>query len=89
MREDSCNIIGYLKDTQFVEFGKNAESSTALLYENYCRWCSANGQIEQKKDMFSVWLKQNQAKYELVYSDYILDVQGKKARGYRGIKVLK
>jgi len=89
MREDSCNIIGYLKDNQFVEFDKNAECSTALLYKNYCGWCTANGQIELKKDMFSIWLKQNQAKYELVYSDYILDIQGKKARGYRGIKVLK
>ena len=89
MREDSCNIIGYLKDNQFVEFDKNAECSTAVLYKNYCGWCTANGQIEMKKDMFSVWLKQNQAKYDLIYSDYILDAQGKKARGYRGIKILK
>ena len=89
MKEDSCNIIGFLKDNQFVEFDKNSESSTALLYKNYCVWCSANGQIELKKDTFSVWLKQNQAKYGLTYSDYIIDVQGKKARGYRGIKILK
>jgi putative DNA primase/helicase len=89
MREDSCNIIGFLKDIQFVDFDKNSECSTAALHKNYCTWCSANGQLELKKDTFSVWLKQNQSKYGLAYSDYIIDSQGKKARGYRGIKILK
>ena len=54
MREDGCNIIGYLKDTQFIEYDKNAECSTAALYKNYCGWCTVNGQIALKKDTFSV-----------------------------------
>jgi putative DNA primase/helicase len=89
MKEDNCNIIAFLKDNQFVEFDKNSECSTAALYKNYCAWCSANGQIELKKDTFSGWLKQNQTKYGLTYSDYIIDEQNRRARGYRGIKILK
>jgi len=48
-----------------------------------------NGQLEFKKDTFSAWLKTNHIKYLLEYSDRVIDSQGKKARGYRGIKNLK
>jgi len=89
MKEDNCNIIGFLKDNQFVGFDKDSECSTAKLYKVYCQWCEINGLIELKKDTFSGWLKQNQSKYRLIYSDYIIDGQDKKARGYRGIKILK
>ena len=89
VKEDNCNIIGFFKDEQFIEFDRNAESSTVRLYKNYCDWCEINGLIELKRDTFSGWLKQNQSKYNLTYSDYIFDGQEKKSRGYRGIKILK
>jgi len=88
MKEDNCNIIGFLRDTQFVEFDRTAECSTIRIYKTYCRWCEANGLIELKKDTFSGWLKQNQSKYNIIYSDYIVGEQNRRSRGYRGIKIM-
>ena len=89
MKEDSCNIISYLKDNQFVEYDENSECPTAMIYKSYCRWCEINNLSELKKELFSSWLKANHVKYGLGYSDHVLDSQGKKARGYRGVKILK
>jgi putative DNA primase/helicase len=88
MKEENCNIIGFLKDNQFVEFETHSGSSTAGLYERYNEWCVTNNLRELKKDAFSVWLKQNHLKYGLLYSDNIIDGENKKARGYRGIKII-
>ena len=38
MKEDNSNIIGFLKDEQFIEFDINSEVSTVRLYRNYCDW---------------------------------------------------
>lgn len=89
MKEDNCNIIGFLKDEQFIAFDINSEVSTVRIYKNYCDWCDMNGLIKLKQDTFSGWLKQNHLKYNMAYSNYVFDGQDKKSRGYRGIKILK
>ena len=89
MKEDNCNVIGFLKDEQFIMFDKNSESSTVQLYKSYCAWCDMNGLSELRKETFSNWLKQNQSKHGLAYSTYVFDGQDRKSRGYRGIKILR
>lgn len=69
MKEDNCNIIGFLKDEQLIKFGNGLECSTADLYSAYCYWCSLNSVTALKRESFNGWLKQNHRRYEITYSD--------------------
>ena len=86
MKEDNCNIIGFLKDEQLIKFGAGLECSTADLYSAYCYWCNLNSVTALKRESFNSWLKQNHGRYKISYSDAVINhTSGKKARGYRGI----
>ena len=86
MKEDNCNIIGFLKDEQMIKYGAELECSTADLYSAYCYWCSLNSVTALKRESFNAWLKQNHDRYGICYSDAVIShTSGKKARGYRGL----
>lgn len=84
--EDSCNVMSFLKDTQFVKFDASLECSTADLYSGYFHWCCINGITPVKKEAFNLWLKQNHSRYNIQYSNNVQSHgSSKKARGYRGV----
>lgn len=86
--EDSCNIISFLKDTQYVKYDSSLECSTADLYGGYIHWCCVNSMNSMKKEGFNLWLKQNHSKYNIEYSNNVQSHgSSKKARGYRGIDI--
>ncbi len=86
MKEDNCNIIGFLKDEQLIKYSAELECSTADLYSAYCYWCSLNSVTALKRESFNAWLKQNHDRYGICYSDAVIShTSGKKARGYRGL----
>ncbi|MBR1432567.1 MAG: DNA primase [Ruminiclostridium sp.] len=87
MKEDNCNIIAFLKDEQLIKFGAGLECSTADLYSAYCYWCSLNSVTALKRESFNLWLKNNHRRYNIEYSNNIVNQSsGKKARGYQGIE---
>lgn len=83
---DSCNIIDFLSDSQYITFGENYSASTISLYSGYCDWCGKNLITPLKKETFSSWLKINAEKYRLTFSNHIKNEQGKEVRGYKGLK---
>ena len=53
---DNCNIIEFLSNKGYIEFGTDFRESTTNLYSGYIDWCHKNLLTELKKDTFSSWL---------------------------------
>lgn len=82
--QDSCNIPEFLADTERVTFGDKLCVTSSRLYESYNRWCDDNALTPLKRDTFTSWLKQNENKLNIKYSNNI-PIDGKTVRGFRGI----
>ena len=82
---DNCNIIEFLSDKGYIEFGTDFQESTTNLYSGYIDWCHKNLLTELKKDTFSSWLKANSEKYNIRFSTHI-KTDNREVRGYRGIR---
>ncbi len=82
---DNCNIIEFLSDNGYIEFGADFQESTTNLYSGYIDWCHKNLLTELKKDTFSSWLKANSEKYNIRFSTHI-KTDNREVRGYKGIR---
>ncbi|MDE6764630.1 MAG: DNA primase [Oscillospiraceae bacterium] len=82
---DNCNIIEFLSDKGYIEFGADFQESTTNLYSGYIDWCHKNLLTELKKDTFSSWLKANSEKYNIRFSTHI-KTDNREVRGYKGIR---
>ncbi|MDE7279782.1 MAG: DNA primase [Oscillospiraceae bacterium] len=82
---DNCNIIEFLSDNGYIEFGADLQESTTNLYSGYIDWCHKNLLTELKKDTFSSWLKANYEKYNIRFSTHI-KTDNREVRGYKGIR---
>ena len=82
---DNCNIIEFLSDKGYIEFGADFQESTTNLYSGYIDWCHKNLLTELKKDTFSGWLKANSEKYNIRFSTHI-KTDNREVRGYKGIR---
>lgn len=82
---DNCNIIEFLSDNGYIEFGVDFQESTTNLYSGYIDWCHKNLLTELKKDTFSSWLKANSEKYNIRFSTHI-KTDNREVRGYKGIR---
>ena len=82
---DNCNIIEFLSDNGYIEFGADFQESTTNLYSGYIDWCHKNLLTELKKDTFSSWLKANSEKHNIRFSTHI-KTDNREVRGYKGIR---
>ncbi len=88
-KEDTCNIVSFMADEQFVRFSDGSSCAVTDIYDAYHYWCDINGYTPLKIEEVSSWIKTNYAKYGLTYSNKTKSRKsGKYARGYVGINVL-
>lgn len=83
---ENCNIIEFLADESYVSFGAEIKSSSTELYGGYVQWCSMNGLTALKSDSFTKWLKANSEKYKIKYDYNVINREGRRVRGFKGIK---
>lgn len=83
---DNCNIIEFLQDNSFIAFGENLQSSSNDLYGGYVQWCSRNALTPLKRETFIGWLKSNEDKYKIKYDTNIINRDGQRVRGFRGVR---
>lgn len=83
---DNCNIIEFLQDNSFIVFGENLQSSSNDLYGGYVQWCSRNALTPLKRETFIGWLKSNEDKYNIKYDTNIINRDGQRVRGFRGVR---
>lgn len=84
LRENSMQI--FLEQEDDICFDLEGCISSQALYELYKNWCRQRQVLERTPRSFSLFLRKNAAKYNLVYSMNIPGPQGGHLRGYRGIR---
>lgn len=85
--EDNCNIITFLADAPDLVFGEG-EVSGEELYNYYLTWCKRNRAIAVPRNDFAEWLHVNYEKYEFRPSENVRNREGKRVRGFRGLRLL-
>lgn len=69
------------------DFGKDFEITTDSLNRVYQRWCSANACDPRKARAVQQWLTDNAEIYNIVRSNNIDSADGKRVRGFKGLKI--
>ena len=87
-KEDSFNIISYLKDENRIIYSDTVEATISRLYDDYIDWCDDNACNPLAKITFSKYLKIEATKeHGLKYCTSVLDGE-KRSRGYIGIGII-
>lgn len=85
---ENCNIISFLQDDSYIKYNADNEEHTANIYSEYCFWCYNNAEEPLKPKTFTKWLRENQNKYNITYSEHCT-INNKRARGFKGLKIIK
>ncbi|MDO5392017.1 MAG: DUF5906 domain-containing protein [Eubacteriales bacterium] len=86
---DGNNMIDFLASEGYIRFRADYEASSKNLYAVYKQWCEDNalGCLCQKS--FCSFLKQNENRYNIEYTNKINIGGGRFARGFVGIEILQ
>lgn len=87
LRESGNNVISFMKSECYFTLGEGLHATTADLYHSYQLWCRENAEICVALRSFSGYLKDHAAQYRLTASNNIPNREGRKVRGFYGIKV--
>lgn len=85
---EANNIVYFLAADGYIQFKTGSESSTKDLYAAYKIWCEDNAEKPLSSKSFSNFLAQNTDTYHLEATNNIYIGNGKRCRGYTGIKVV-
>ena len=86
---DGNNIIEFLSSEGYIRFKANYEVSSKDLYAVYKLWCDDNAMSSLSQKSFCSFLKQNESRYNLEYTNKV-NIGGEKfARGFIGIELLQ
>ncbi|MGN0595211.1 MAG: DUF5906 domain-containing protein [Hominimerdicola sp.] len=88
-KRESCNIIEFMESGHDFCFDNNAQIQIRELRWAYESWCSLNGIEPLKPKTFTKFLRENSAKYNIIYTENAVNHSGQRARGFKGIRYLK
>lgn len=86
---DGNNIIDFLASEGYIRFRADYEASSRNLYAVYKQWCEDNALSCLCQKSFCSFLKQNESRYNIEYTNKINIGGGRFARGFVGIEVLQ
>ncbi len=84
---DGNNVIDFLVSEGYFRFKANATASTRDLYGVYKQWCEDNAVSSLSQKSFCSFLKQNEQKYNLEYTNKVCIGGGRLVRGFWGIEI--
>ena len=85
--QDGNNIIVFMQSEGYIRLEKGTHATSKQLYSAYSQWCEDNLEKPLEERSFSNFLRQNEDKYKLTYTNNIALGNGKTARGFKGIHV--
>ena len=85
--QDGNNIIVFMQSEGYIRLEKGTHATSKQLYSAYSQWCDDNLEKPLGERSFSNFLRQNEDKYGLTYTNNIALGTGKTARGFKGIHV--
>ena len=80
------NVITFLESKDYFTLGEEYCATSRDLYEAYQLWCRENAENPVAMRSFSTYLKQNAARLHLTASNNVPNENGRKVRGFLGIK---
>ena len=86
---DGNNIIDFLASEGYIRFRADYEVSSKNLYAVYKQWCDDNALNSLSQKSFCSFLKQNESRYNLEYTNKGNIGGGRFARGFVGIELLQ
>jgi len=87
VKQDANNILLFMEAEDYIELGSAYSVSSKELYAVYVRWCDENGYDAMKARTFSDFLVANQAQYGIEHTNDIYNVDGRRVRGFKGIRI--
>lgn len=86
---DGNNIIEFLDSEGYIRFYPDSTVSSKDLYVTYKLWCEDNALTQLAQKSFCSYLKQNENKYGIRYTNKVNIGRGKLARGFTGIEIIQ
>lgn len=86
---DGNNIIDFLASEGYIRFRADYEASSKNLYAVYKQWCDDNALNSLSQKSFGSFLKQNESRYNLEYTNKVNIGGGRFARGFVDIELLQ
>jgi len=86
---DGNNVIEFLASEGYIRFKADNEVSSRNLYAVYKLWCEDNALTVLSQKSFCSFLKQNESRYNIEYTNKVEIGGGKYARGFIGIELLQ
>lgn len=81
------NVVEFMESEGYFRFDPNASVTSRQLYNVYKDWCGDNIHTPLSARSFWAYLNQNAEFYGLSYSNNISIGNGKRARGFRGMRI--
>ena len=85
--ETGNNIRVFMTATEYISFGSGKSTTSLRLYQGYQMWCRDNADKPVSMRSFGSFLKQNASLYGIKADNNILNPDGKRVRGFHGIRV--
>ena len=86
-KQDGNNVLLFMQADDYVKYGEDGEASSQELYAVYCLWCNENGYPPLKQRSVSDYLVANARDYGLEYVNTVHNLDGRRVRGFKGIKL--
>ena len=85
---DGNNIVEFMASEGYFRFKADYEVSTKDLYAVYKLWCEDNSHKPLSERSFSLFLHENEDRYNLEATNNIYLGNGRRVRGFLGIELL-
>ena len=89
VKRSSNNVIEFLQSEGYIRFKADYEVSSKDLYAVYKLWCDDNALSSLSQKSFCSFLKQNESRYNIEYTNKVNIGGGRYARGFVGIELLQ
>ena len=81
------NAVDFMNSEGYFRFDDQGTASSRALYGVYRDWCDDNAVTPMSSTSLAQYLNQNQSRFGLIYSTNIPIGNGRRARGYQGIRI--
>lgn len=85
VKQDANNVILFMNSDGYIERSPNRTISSKELYRIYTFWCEENAFPVLKLRTVSDYLVAHSKQYDIIHTNNILNLQGRRVWGFKGI----
>ena len=85
VKQDANNVILFMDSDGYIERSPNRTISSKELYRIYTFWCEENAFPVLKLRTVSDYLVAHSKQYDIIHTNNILNLQGRRVWGFKGI----